>query len=314
MPSSLERAIDELYGRPLSEFIEARKTLAASLKREKHAEDSQRVARLQKPSASAWALNQVYWHARDAWDRLVRAGDRLRTLQQRMLSGRAEDPREAMAERQQAIQAVVERALAFLRASGNAATDATRQRLAVTADAIAAYGSAADAYAPGRMVDDLDPPGFAALASLNVPALRLVKHERTPPAAPPPPQQEAPPRHAKTAARGRQVTREDERRSERERLKAEKEAEAQARAARKEAERQRALAETALTRARESERSARAAAEEQRRAVDAQRRALSALEDRLRVLEQQADAARTARETAERALADASKAAGRHGG
>jgi hypothetical protein len=105
------------------------------------------------------------------------AGDALRDVQQRMLTGRQGDLREVMRERQDAARAVVERAMRFLRESGNAATDATRQRAAVTVDALAAYGSAAQGYTHGRLERDLDPPGLEALSFLSgaagVPARRV---------------------------------------------------------------------------------------------------------------------------------------------
>ena len=176
--------IDALYREPSSNFIPARNALAAALKREGDAEAADRVKRLAKPSPGAWALNQVYWRERSLFDRMIKAGDALRTLQQRMLAGKAASPRDAMAERQAAVHDVVERAAAFLRQDGNQVTAATRQRLATSADALASYGSDAADYVPGRLSADLDAPGFAALATLGGAAgLRLV--HSAPAAAPP---------------------------------------------------------------------------------------------------------------------------------
>jgi hypothetical protein len=174
-PARPASPLDALYQGPLDEFIALRKALAAALKREGQAEASAAALKLQKPSASAWAVNQVYWQARDTWNQLLSASDAVRGLQERMLAGHSSDSHEAIAKRQRAAHAVVERAVAALRDSGNAVTDATRQRIAVTVDAIAAYGSNSSVYVPGRLTTDLDPPGFAALASLGEPNLRLVK-------------------------------------------------------------------------------------------------------------------------------------------
>jgi hypothetical protein len=141
------------------------------------------VKALPKPTAPAWALNQVFWRARAEYDRMIRAGDRLRDEQQQMLAGRAVDSREATQERQAAVRNVVERAAAFLADAGQPPTEAARQRLAVTADALATWGSRPEGYVPGRLERELDPPGFAALASLGTPSLRLVKSGRPAPAA-----------------------------------------------------------------------------------------------------------------------------------
>jgi hypothetical protein len=167
-----------LYQAPLAEFIDARNRLATRLRQAGDTEESARVKALPKPSAPAWALNQVYWHAREDYDRLIAAGDRLRALQQQMLGGRSVDPRESMQERQAAVRQVVDRAARFLADAGQPLTDATRQRLNVTADALATWGSQPQGYVHGRLDRDIDPPGFAALASLGSPALRLVKSGR----------------------------------------------------------------------------------------------------------------------------------------
>jgi hypothetical protein len=167
-----------LYRGPLAEFIDARNRLATRLRQAGDTGESARVKALPKPTAPAWALNQVYWHAREDYDRLIAAGDALRGLQQQMLGGRSVDPREAMEKRQQAVRQVVDRAVRFLADAGQPATDATRQRLNVTADALATWGSQPQGYVHGRLDRDIDPPGFAALAALGPPALRLVKSGR----------------------------------------------------------------------------------------------------------------------------------------
>ncbi len=174
-PGSENDDLAALYQAPLGDFIEARNALATRLRKAGAAETAARVKALPKPGAPSWALNQVYWQTRADYDRLIAAGDRLRSLQQQMLGGRAGDPRESMQERQTAVRQVVERAARFLADAGQPPTDATRQRIAVTADALATWGSQPQGYVPGRLDRDIDPPGFAALASLGVSALRLVK-------------------------------------------------------------------------------------------------------------------------------------------
>src|SRR3954467_7349327 len=150
-PRPADAEISELYRVPLDEFIDARNALAARLRKAGDAEASARVKALPKPGAPSWALNQVYWHARADYDRLIAAGDRLRGLQQQMLGGRAVDPRETMQDRQAAVRQVVERAARFLSDAGQPATNATRQRIAVTADALATWGSQPQGYEPGRL-------------------------------------------------------------------------------------------------------------------------------------------------------------------
>jgi hypothetical protein len=284
--TALDREIDALYAGSFDKFISARKALAAKLKVEGQAGESAAVARLAKPSLAAWALNQVYWHARDTWTRLVSAGDKLRGLQQRMLAGHAADPREATRERQEAVRLVIDRAMQALREQGQAASDATRQRVAVAADAIAAYGSQPQGYTPGRLVEDLEAPGFAALASLGSPSLRLVKGGHQPIVSPAAASAAAP---SPRAAPGN-------RREEARAREAEEKRERQARrAARLEAERLVAAARRDQERAARDERTAQEAHAEQSRAVDDARRGLAEAEQQLSKLAVALETARAAR-------------------
>jgi hypothetical protein len=180
-PHDLDDRLGELFAVAPDQFVTKRNALAADLKRAGRAADSARVKGLTRPTLPAWAVNQVYWHAREDYERLTVAGDRMRELQRRALSGAAVDLQGVTKERQQAIRAFVDRASSLMRQAGQTVTAATRQRIAVTADAIAAYGSHPREYALGRLERDLDPPGFEALAGLTgaaPPPLRLVKSKR----------------------------------------------------------------------------------------------------------------------------------------
>jgi hypothetical protein len=290
-PTQPDSPLDALYQGPLDAFIGSRKALAAALKREGKAEASEAALRLTKPSPSAWAVNQVYWHARETWNRLLSAADALRGLQERMLAGHTADPREAMAARQRAAQGVVERAVSALRDAGNPVTDATRQRVAVTVDAIAAYGSGSTVYTPGRLTVDLDPPGFAALATLGEPNLRLVKGRASSTGTAPLPQK---------ASRG--AIRDVSDVLQRERAAAAEKRRAELQAALDAAEREldAARAETARVETRAT--AARAAADAHVREIETHRRTLAQLEAQLVQYQDKASAADTARDASRRSL------------
>ena len=74
----LDDDIDDLFKLPVAEFTNARNALAARLKKEGRTNDAERVKLLGKPSVSAWAVNQLYWEHRDAFDQLVATGKRFR--------------------------------------------------------------------------------------------------------------------------------------------------------------------------------------------------------------------------------------------
>jgi hypothetical protein len=168
---NLERDIEQLFRQPLSGFVASRNALVRRLQAADRADEAAQLRTLGRPTAAAWALNQLYWNQRPLFDRLLAAGDRLRTAQQAAVRGRsgASDLREAMQDRQEAVNAATERAAALLRESGDPVTAATRQRMATTAEALASYGRTLATPHAGRLVKDLQPPGFEALASLTFP-------------------------------------------------------------------------------------------------------------------------------------------------
>src|SRR2546430_1512179 len=69
--------IDDLYQLPLAEFTDARNALAKTLS----GADAKAVRQLAKPTVVAWAVNQVYWRARSAYDAVMKSGERLRKAQ-----------------------------------------------------------------------------------------------------------------------------------------------------------------------------------------------------------------------------------------
>src|SRR5437870_3187785 len=85
---NLEDNVDALFKLPLAEFTGARNDLAARLKREGRANDSNFVKALAKPSISAWAVNQLHWKHREAFDRLLATSQRFRQSQTAHTAGR----------------------------------------------------------------------------------------------------------------------------------------------------------------------------------------------------------------------------------
>ena len=105
----LETVVDALYALPPTEFIGRRNELAKALRSEKRQDDAARVATLAKPTAAAWALNQIARRRPDLVDALRSKGAQLRQVQDRVLGGQAEVPLlvSASDERRQAIRDVV---------------------------------------------------------------------------------------------------------------------------------------------------------------------------------------------------------------
>ncbi len=158
--------VDKLFQIPLAEFTGARNSLATELKKEGDTEAAERVKTLAKPSISAWVANQVYWRDRKAFDRLIAAGDQFKKAQAAQLAGKSADLRAPLDARRQALSDLMKLAGDTLREAGHPAAPDTMRRIMTTLEALATYGQHAGAPPAGRLTDDVDPPGFEALAAL----------------------------------------------------------------------------------------------------------------------------------------------------
>jgi hypothetical protein len=162
----LENDVDALFKLPLAEFIGARNTLAARLKQGGRANDANLVKELAKPSISAWAVNQLYWQHREAFDSLLAAGQRFRQAQTSGRARKVADMRGLLDARRKVLSQLSDLATSVLRDAGHNPTSDTMRRIATTLEAISAHVSLSDGPTPGRLTQDVDPPGFESLASL----------------------------------------------------------------------------------------------------------------------------------------------------
>lgn len=155
--SALDTKIDDLYQQPLDAFTAARNALAKSLT----GADAQRVRQLAKPAVVPWAVNQVYWRARAAYDRLIKNGERLRKAQIAALEGRSADIAAASdAHRRAVAEAVAEAERLAASAGSRPGADA----LARTFEALSL--APAPLESPGRLTQPLQLAGFEALAGI----------------------------------------------------------------------------------------------------------------------------------------------------
>jgi hypothetical protein len=161
-----EGSIDDLYQLPLAEFTPARNALATRLRKSGKTADADEVRSLVKPSIPAWAVNQVFWKHRTAFDRLLTAGDRLRKAQSSTLAGKSGDVRGALDAVREALSDLSRLAADELTTVGHNASPGVMRAVTATLEALSAYGTIADAPRAGRLVDEVDPPGFETLAAL----------------------------------------------------------------------------------------------------------------------------------------------------
>jgi hypothetical protein len=155
---TLESRIDVLYATRLDEFVAARAELAAELK----GADARRIRELKKPTSVPWAVNQVYWHARGAFERLQRSGTELRRAQVAALEGQAANVHAAVDDHRKAIASAVERAMQLSQAAG---IHPGRDGLTRTFEALSLTSRPPEA--PGRLTRPLPPGGFEMLAGVE---------------------------------------------------------------------------------------------------------------------------------------------------
>jgi len=162
--------IDALFQLPLAEFTGARNALAAKLKksgREDEKAEAARVKALGKPSVSAWAVNQLYWNHREAFDQLIASSERFHKAQ---TSGKIADMRIALEARREVLSQLSDIAASILRDAGQNPSLDTLRRITTTLEGMSVYASRSDGPRPGRLTQDVDPPGFESFGSF-VPSL-----------------------------------------------------------------------------------------------------------------------------------------------
>src|SRR5438105_7015289 len=173
----LDDDIDALFKLPLTEFVGARKALAAGLKQKGLVSEAEGVKALAKPSISAWTVNQLYWRHREAFDELIATGQRFRKAQ---VTGKMVNMREALEARREAISHLSDLATELLRNAGHNPSLDTLRRIATTLEALSVATSTSDRPTLGRLTEDIDPPGFDSLASFT-PSAGITKRAAEPP-------------------------------------------------------------------------------------------------------------------------------------
>ena len=158
--SSVPSDVDALFKLPLAEFTSARNALAARLKKDGRQAEASEVKALPKPSASAWVVNQLYWRHREVFDRLIATGEQLRRKHAAQLTG------DAVSARREALAELMRLAAELLRDGEHNATRDLLRRVTSTLEALSSYASLPGAPVAGRLTDDLQPPGFEAMAGL----------------------------------------------------------------------------------------------------------------------------------------------------
>lgn len=169
MANPLDAGIDRLYQLSLAEFTAARNALAKSA-----GPRGPEIKKLEKPNLAAWAVNQLYWRARDLYDDLLGAAENLRREQRTQLSGKSANVAIAEAKHRGVLQKAKQAVREYLDGVG-AASDQVMTSITETLDALPGTEM------PGRLTRPLRRVGFGALEGVAiVTPVRKTKVEEAP--------------------------------------------------------------------------------------------------------------------------------------
>jgi hypothetical protein len=164
--ASIDSEVDGLFKLALAEFTAARNALSSRLQKAGDKDAAASVKALSKPPISAWVVNQLYWRHRNAFDRLLSAGARLRQAQASQLAGQVSNLREILATHRETLTELSRQAAAILAESGHQPSPDVMRRVTMTLEGLAAQGLLEGAPAAGRLTADVDPPGFETISAL----------------------------------------------------------------------------------------------------------------------------------------------------
>jgi hypothetical protein len=167
--SAREEEIDRLYGLPLDEFTRSRDELARRIRREGNGGLAAEIKQLRKPSLAAWVVNQLARQRELDMQRLFKAGEQLAGAQVEAIRAHSGDAfLDARRDQQHALEALAARAREILVDAGRGPAVLDRVVSTLRAGSLTEDGRVL--LKSGRLTEELEPPGFEALAGLDMPA------------------------------------------------------------------------------------------------------------------------------------------------
>ncbi|MGH2785418.1 MAG: hypothetical protein ACRDJ1_09150 [Actinomycetota bacterium] len=156
-----EPEVDRLYSLPLDQFTEARDALAARLRTAGDAAEAARIKAMRKPTAPAWAVNQLARRYPKQVEVLIAASDRLRRAQQDLLEGAsAGDLWEATLAEREAVGELMKAAEWILKESGLGTSRGALDRVSDTLYAAAADPTGRTLLRRGLITHEMRRAGF----------------------------------------------------------------------------------------------------------------------------------------------------------
>lgn len=170
----LEASLDRLFQCQISEFVRERNALSAELKRSGDvAGAAARVKALARPTAAAWAVNQLAFVATKHLQALFAAAAGLREAHEH---GGAATIQEAGQRYRRALDQLTQQARTRLEQSGHSADVHSLRKVTATLSALAA-GLDDDQIRAGRLSRDIEAQGFTAISGIELGKALSPTHE-----------------------------------------------------------------------------------------------------------------------------------------
>jgi hypothetical protein len=167
----LEQELERLFGLPLSSYTSARNDLARRLRAAGQDAAAEATAKLPKPSASAWAVNQLSRQRRRELEELIALGRQLGDAQLRAVVGDdAGDFARLRSEHADAVRSLSASAIESLEGAGSRPGDAVRRRISETLRALSLDPTEPNPLLEGRLTADSQATGFSLLERFELPA------------------------------------------------------------------------------------------------------------------------------------------------
>jgi hypothetical protein len=162
----LEDELDRLYALPLNEFTAARDEIAKRLRGEGERELADEVKQLRKPSVAVWLVNRLAREREVDVKRLLKAGEA-------MAKAQAKATREDLGAARRDEEHALERLALAARETGVGAQAVDRAIQTLRAASLTPEGR--ELLKRGRLTEELEPPGFEALAGMPAPTRAKTK-------------------------------------------------------------------------------------------------------------------------------------------
>jgi hypothetical protein len=165
---NLAQVADELYALAPAEFRAARDGRAAQERAAGRQELADAIAKLRRPTVSAWLVNQLAREAADQVGRLLALGESLREAQQELAGDRLRD---LSAQRRETITPLIQAAKRIASGAGQSVSAGVEREILATFEAALADPDAADAVRSGWLTSALSYVGLGGADLADVVAL-----------------------------------------------------------------------------------------------------------------------------------------------